>query len=259
MKEFDINLKCCQEHIQFYFSLSTFDDFAAAAGIEYWIDMGTLFGAVKLGTIVRVDYDTDIGMMLPAFKRLLLHRQILFDLEGDGLMNRGKPEDHKAMDCHSRGPDVHKWFPFRFYEEAYSAAGLLDTEMQGHFFSPSGCIWGDYGCVGPSRFRPCADSISSTGSDIYPYMKAAGRIFPASNWRERQIPRGLRPDWIEPLTKCKLGILELPCPARAKEVAQVKYGAELKGEMYPYGVKGSMYEGPPDAGGEAAVYDSWVT
>lgn len=41
-----------------------------AAGVEYWLDWGTLLGATREGTMIAHDYDADIGMRESEFQKL---------------------------------------------------------------------------------------------------------------------------------------------------------------------------------------------
>lgn len=59
------------------------------AGVEYWLDWGTLLGARREGTMIAHDYDADIGMRESQFQQLKSQWNQIPALKGMRLYNEG--------------------------------------------------------------------------------------------------------------------------------------------------------------------------
>lgn len=59
------------------------------AGVEYWLDWGTLLGAKREGTMIAHDYDADIGMRESQFQKLKTQWNQIPALKGMRLFSEG--------------------------------------------------------------------------------------------------------------------------------------------------------------------------
>lgn len=95
--------------MRLYDLLCKFDDFCSANGIKYWLDSGTLIGAVRHGGFIPWDDDVDVMMLREDWEKL----QAVFK-ETDDLFLQTMDTEPYYVHIFAKFRDKHTWVQERF-------------------------------------------------------------------------------------------------------------------------------------------------
>lgn len=175
------------------------DDQMKEHNILYWLQGGSLIGAVREGGRIPYDDDNDVCILSEALQQIC---DTNFDFQG-------MPFKFEVWNCKKKQGKRDTAIPVRFidtdvgiYVDMFEMKKSIDEDNQIKYsIKPSICMWG---C------RSCPLVKVKEGNKLV-------------NRRHFSIPK----DWIFPLSKCMFGGKELSCPNKSKEILRHYYGNDF--------------------------------